>query len=62
MFWVTFKNRDVRNRSKKVENPGAVWQLRGDAHPDPTIGEFRVRTAAVDDRGNPTWQDVTDQF
>ncbi|QNJ57709.1 hypothetical protein SEA_KEANU_104 [Streptomyces phage Keanu] len=62
MFWVTFKNQQVRNVSRKVETRTAAWQLLHDAHPDASINEKRVRTAAVDTRGNLVWEDVTNQF
>lgn len=62
MFWVTFKNREVRNVSRKVETRTAVWQLLHDAHPDASISEKRVRTAAIDPQGNLFWEDVTGQF
>jgi hypothetical protein len=62
MFWVTFKNREVRNVSRKVGTRTAVWQLLHDAHPDASVSERRVRTASVDARGNLAWEDVTEQF
>ncbi|QJD54054.1 hypothetical protein SEA_GALACTICA_107 [Streptomyces phage Galactica] len=62
MFWVTFKNRELRNVSRKVETRTAAWQLLHDAHPDRRVSERRVRTATVDTRGNLVWEDVTGQF
>lgn len=62
MYWVTFKNRKVKNVNRKVETRTAAWQLLHDAHPDAMIADKRVRTASVDSRGNLAWMDVTDQF
>lgn len=62
MYWVTFKNQATKNVSRKVETRTAVWQLLHDAHPDAKVAQRRVRTAAVDAKGNPVWEDVTGQF